>query len=238
MAALLNTAWPIPQTHMEMKDIEPQLEPQPISDAALVQLAKIGDTAAFERLIKRNYQFCLSKAYSILRDRGDAEDEVQNACAQAWTHLWQFQSHGSFGGWLSRIVSNQCLMRLRERKGARLISVDEVFDTDGTFRLEVVDQRALPEEVVAEDQVTRVLFQEINRVPRLLREALVMRYLRQLTMRDIAAHLGISIPAAKSRLMRARIELKQRLAKHQGDTGCSTLFRRSGRPQATYVRAN
>jgi RNA polymerase sigma-70 factor (ECF subfamily) len=238
MAALSMTVWPIPPTSKETtKSLGPQLEPPPIPDAALVDAAKMGDRAAFERLIKRKYQFCLSKAYSILRNRADAEDEAQNACAQAWTHLWQFQRQGSFDGWLSRIVSNQCLMRLRERKGALMISVDELFDTDGISRLEVIDQRALPEEAVGADEVASVIFQEIHRVPRLLQEVLVMRYLGRLPLRDIAARLGISITAAKSRLMRARIELRLRLAKHQGKTGCSTLFRRSTRPQAAYVRA-
>ena len=120
----------------------------------------------------------------------------------------------------------------------RLISVDEVSDTDSCFRLEVIDQRALPEEVVGDEEVAIVLFQEIRRVPRLLREVLIMRYLHRLIMRDIAAHSGISVPAAKSRLIRARSELKRRLAKHQGEQGCRALFRKSGRPQAAYVRAN
>jgi RNA polymerase sigma-70 factor, ECF subfamily len=237
MTALPSIGSPVPRP-ATWKDFEAQLDPVPILDAVLVESAQAGDTAAFERLITRNYQFCLSKAYSILRNRGDAEDEVQNACAQAWTHLWQFQRQGSFGGWLNRIVSNQCLMQLRQRKSARMISVDELFDIDGAFRLEVIDQRALPEESVGDNQVSKVLLQEINRVPRLLREALVMRYLRHLGMRDIAAHLGISIPAVKSRLMRARIELKLRLAKHHGGQSCSALFLKPGRPQAGYVRAN
>jgi len=233
------TVWPIlQQRENTRRESGPQLVPTPTSEAVLVESAKLGDQDAFAELIRRNYQFCLSKAYMILRNRGDAEDEVQNACARAWTHLWQFQSNGSFGGWLGRIVSNQCLMLLRERRGARMVSVDELFDADGAFRLEVIDQQPLPEEAVGDGQVCSVLLREINCIPRLLREAFAMRYLHQSAMRDIAAHLGISVPAAKSRLMRARTELKQRLAKHQGQAGCSTLFGKPRRGRVAYVRAN
>jgi RNA polymerase sigma-70 factor, ECF subfamily len=203
-----------------------------------VEAAKMGDQGAFGRLIERHYRFCVVKANAILRNRGDAEDEAQNACANAWNHLDQFQGGGSFGGWLSRIVSNQCLMRIRERKGAKMISVDEVFESEGSFRLDVIDQRALPEEVVGDDEVSSLLKREIGRVPVLLREALIMRELGQLGMRDIAAHLNISIPAAKSRLMRARLELRQRLAKHHGTRGAGTLLHKPSRRRAAYVRAN
>ena len=206
-------------------------------DEDLVASAKMGDGDAFERLIERHYGFCLARAYNILRNHGDAEDEVQNACARAWQHLQQFQGNGSFGGWLSRIVSNQCLMRIRERKGARMISVDEVFNGEGSFRLEVIDQRALPEDSLGDAEVSLMLKREIGGVPALLREALIMRDLRQCTMRDIATHLGISVPAAKSRLMRARQELKLRLVKRHGDRGCCALFRRSSIRKAAYVRA-
>ena len=129
-------------------------------------------------------------------------------------------------------------MRIRERQNARMISVDEVFHSEGSYRLEVIDQKALPEEALGDDEVSRLLEQEIRRVPRLLREALIMRDIRQLAMREIAAHLGISIPAAKSRLMRARHELKARLAKHHEGTGCGFLLRKAGRRRAAYVRAH
>jgi RNA polymerase sigma-70 factor (ECF subfamily) len=239
MAAPAITAWSIPQPLFNIPD-DPgiRLTPAQPSDEALVAAAKTGDAGAFERLMERHYRFCLAKAHSILRNYGDAEDEVQNACAKAWNHLCQFQGNGTFGGWLSRIVSNQCLMRIRERKGARTVSVDEVFDSEGSFRLEVIDQRALPEEAVGDDEVSRMLNLEIRRVPPLLREALILRDLRQFAMRDIAAHLGISVPAAKSRLMRARQELRLRLAKHHGGRGCGTLLHKSGRRPAAYVRAN
>src|SRR3984957_15453452 len=165
----------------------PATAPGPIvpSDATLVSSAQKGDVGAFEQLIQRHHRFCLSKAYSLLRNRSDAEDEVQNAWMKAWTHLWQYQGEGSFGGWLSRIVSNQCLMRIRERSGARLISVDEVFESEGSFRLEVIDQRALPEEMVGDDEVSRMLIKEIPRVTALLRQALIMRDLRHLAVRDM-----------------------------------------------------
>lgn len=197
----------------------------------------MGDTGAFAELIERHQRFCLSKAHSILRNRSDAEDEVQSSWVQAWTHLESYQGHGSFGAWLNRIVSNQCLMRLRKAKFAPMTSVDEVFDAEGSYRLEVIDQRALPEQVVANDEVSRVLNREIRGVPHLLREVLVMRDLRQLLMRDVAANLGITVPAAKSRLMRARIELKKRLEKHGGVRGCDLLLQRSGGRKAAYVRA-
>jgi len=207
------------------------------TEDALVASAKMGDTVAFERLIEPHYRFCLAKAYTYLRNHGDAQDEVQNACAKAWQFLHQFQGEGSFGGWLSRIVSNECLMRIRERKGTRTISVDEVFESEGSFRLEVIDQRALPEDSVGDEEVSRMLNQEIRRVPVLLREALIMRDLHHFTMRDIAEHLGISVPAAKSRLMRARQALRMRLTKKHGERGCRVLLRRPSRRKAAYVRA-
>ena len=208
-----------------------------VTDEALVAMAKTGDEAAFELLIERHYRFCLAKAYTILRNHGDAEDESQNAFAKAWQYLHQFKGDGSFGAWLSRIVSNECLMRIRERKGARMISVDQLFEWEGSFRLEVIDQRALPEDSVGDAEVSHMLNREIGRVPARLREALVMRDLRQCSMREIAAHLGISVPAAKSRLMRARQTLRARLTKHYGDQGRYALVRHSSRRLAAFVRA-
>jgi RNA polymerase sigma-70 factor, ECF subfamily len=239
MAARALTAWSIPKPLFNIgNDLETRPAPAQPTDEALVASAKMGDAAAFERLIERHYRFCMAKALSILRNHGDAEDEVQNACAKAWKHICQFQGDGTFAGWISRIVSNQCLMRIRERQNARTISVDEVFHSESSYRLEVIDQRALPDEALGDDQASRILHQEIRRVPPLLREALIMRDIRQFAMREIAAHLGISIPAAKSRLMRARHELKLRLAKHHDGAGGGPFMRRASRCRAAYVRAH
>jgi RNA polymerase sigma-70 factor (ECF subfamily) len=227
-----------PPPPIATKDFNARADQEAPSDDALVELARMGETDALAKLIERHYRFCLSKAYSILRNRGDAEDEVQTAWMQVCTHLDAYRRQGSFSAWLGRIVSNQCLMQLRKARQVPLISVNQVFDSEGSFRLEVIDQRALPEEVLGDSEVSRVLIKEIRAVPPLLRDVLVMRDVRHLFMRDIAATLGISIPAAKSRLMRGRLELRQRLAKHHGDRGCGILLQKPGRKRSAYVRAS
>jgi RNA polymerase sigma-70 factor (ECF subfamily) len=100
----------------------------------------------------------------------------------------------------------------------------------------VIDQRDLPEDIVGDGQVLRVLLREIRAVPPLLREVLVMRDLSHVAMAEIAGKLGISIPAVKSRLMRARLELRRRLEKHYGENGGGTLLHRSARRRVAYLQ--
>ncbi len=127
-------------------------------------------------------------------------------------------------------------MRLRKRKLTPVMSIDQVFDVEGSFRMDLVDQRDLPEDIVGRDEVSRVLTKEIRGVPPVLREVLVLRDVADVAMRDIAGDLGLSIPAAKSRLMRSRIELRRRLAKHYGKKGGGTLTHKATRPQVAYAR--
>ena len=117
-----------------------------------------------------------------------------------------------------------------------MTSLDEVLDSEGPFQLEVIDPQARPDQAVENDEVLALLNKEINELPPLYREVVVMRYLRQREIGDIAADLGISVPAVKSRLMRARLELKVRLEKHHGGNGCALLPRKPGEPLAAYVR--
>jgi RNA polymerase sigma-70 factor, ECF subfamily len=211
--------------------------PKWISDDVLVESAKKGDADAFGLLMDRYSGLCFTKAYSILRNTGDAEDEVQNAWLQAWTHLGSYQVQGAFSGWLHRILFNQCMMRLRRKKSTPVMSIDQVFETGSTFRLDLIDQQDLPEDIVGNDEVSRVLTKEIRGVPPVLRKVLIMRDVAKVPMRDIAGDLGISVPAAKSRLMRSRVELRRRLAKHYGKKGGGTLTQNATRQQIAYSRA-
>ncbi|MBC8167069.1 MAG: sigma-70 family RNA polymerase sigma factor [Bryobacteraceae bacterium] len=193
------------------------------SDEALVTLAQRGDNQAFAALLQRHYSSCEKLAYSILRDRSDAEDEVQNASWKAFEHIGQFQQDSKFSTWLTRIVVNQCLMKLRQTRRSRLVYLEDSA-TEDQRAFDLPSTTASPEQTMARTEVAAVLENEIKRIPPLLRNVFLLRDVQQMPMPDVASKLGISVAAAKSRLLRARIELRQRLEKHMGRLGPATLL--------------
>lgn len=193
-------------------------------DAELVPRAQGGDEAAFTELVNRHYQSCLKLARSILRDREDAEDEVQNAYTKAFLHLNGFEGNSRFSTWLSRIVVNQCLMRLRQLRRAQFTYLDDPGADDNLPKFELHDPAETPEQAFARTEVAMVLQLEVNRIPPLLRKPLLLRESLRLPLAEVAKRLEISEAAAKSRLIRARRELKLRLMKHHGRLGPATLL--------------
>lgn len=194
-----------------------------VEDDALVCLAQDGDNDAFAELIERHLPTCKRLAMSILRDKQNAEDEVQNACWKAFEHINQFNKDAKFSTWLSRIVVNQCLMRLRKERRARFLYLDDGVQGEEIATLDLPDESPTPETALAQSEIGQILEQEIRRIPPLLRDVFVLREVRELPMPDVAKQLGISVAAAKSRLLRARLELRGRLSKHTGRLGLATL---------------
>ncbi len=194
-------------------------------DVDLVTAAQAGDHLAFSELIRRFQPSCLKTAMSILRDRQDAEDEVQNALWKAFEHIRQFQHEAKFSTWMSRIVVNQCLMVLRQRRRARLVYVEDVAAGEEESRpFDLRDLRETPEVRFGNVEIGAVLRKEIARIPPLLRRVFLLREVQELPMTVVAQQLGISVAAAKSRLLRARMELRNRLHKYQGRHGEATLM--------------
>jgi RNA polymerase sigma-70 factor (ECF subfamily) len=206
---------------------------QKATDEQLVLLAKGGDASAFSELINRHSAICLKRALLMLRNRSDAEDEVQNAFAKAFQSLDGFRSEGPFSAWLCRIVQNQCLMLMREQRQAGFVPVDAM--TQSNARLELVDQLPDQEDELGTRQVDSLLRREISRIPPLMRNVILLRDVEGLPMPEIAAKLGLSVPAAKSRLMRARREMRARLAKHFGHRGPRTLMNKAIHHKAEYT---
>jgi RNA polymerase sigma-70 factor (ECF subfamily) len=201
----------------------------------LIASARQGDAAAFGELIKRHYASCLKRASSLIRNLTDAEDEVQNACWKAFERLAQFRGEGTFSAWLSRIVENQCLMRIREDRQAHFLYLDQSSETN--VRVELVAQVPGPEDELGDQQLENLLRLEISRIPPLLRNVMMLSDVERLPMPDVAARLGLSVPAAKSRLGRARSELRTRLRKHCGQKGLSTLTYKPRYGRLAYARS-
>ena len=206
-----------------MQNHRSQAELSSLPDEELVTLAQAGSNDAFATLIDRHYRACEKLACSILRDRQDAEDEVQNACWKAYENIGKFQQDSKFSTWLTRIVVNQCLMRLRQMRRSRLVYLEDTVSEDAR-PVDVVEPSASPEQVLAKTEVAGVLRNEIRRIPPLLRNVFVLRDVQQRPMQEVAEELGISVAAAKSRLLRARQELRMRLQRHEGKLGPATLL--------------
>jgi RNA polymerase sigma-70 factor (ECF subfamily) len=201
-----------------------------LSDPELVEAARLNDRDAFGELVRRHHQMCVNLAASILRDRGEAEEETQNACWKAFKHLDQFHGEAEFSAWLFQIVENQCLMLMRRRRRVQFVRLDEHFPERGNESLQLPAAGVDPEGQVGSSEIRRVLHTEYRHIPPLLRSVILLRDVKQMPMSDLAKQLGITVAAAKSRLLRARIELRHRMLRHCGQTGIWTLMARVAAP--------
>lgn len=189
----------------------------------LVGLARQGSEPAFTELMRRTRLSSLKLAYSILRDVPEAEDQVQNAYWKAYQHISEFHGDSKFSTWLTRIVVNQCLMRLRQSRRARLVHIDDIAMGEERGTLDLLDPSKSPEEKLGGMEVAEVIEKEIRRIPPLLRKAFILREVNDLPIPEVAERLGISVAAAKSRLLRARQELRSRVVRHCGRSGLASL---------------
>jgi len=184
-------------------------------DLALVQSAKDGDIAAFEQLIKRYDRNVFRIAQHITQNREDAEDVVQDAFLKAYQNLKQFQGNSKFYTWLVRIAVNEALMKLRKRKSSKTVSMDEDVETeDGSVPREVADWSPNPEQLFRQAELSDILAKTIQGLPTGFRTVFVLRDVEGLSTEETAETLGLSVPAVKSRLLRARLQLRERLSRY------------------------
>jgi RNA polymerase sigma-70 factor (ECF subfamily) len=189
---------------------------QPATDElALVRAAKKGDMAAFEQLVKRYDRNVFRIAQHITQHREDAEDVVQEAFLKAYEHLPQFQEQSKFYTWLVRIAVNEALMKLRKRRPERTVSLDQDIETeDDAIPREVADWSPNPEQLYDQGQLRDILARTIQGLPATFRTVFVLRDVEGLSTEETAEALHLSIPAVKSRLLRARLQLRERLSKY------------------------
>ena len=189
---------------------------EPVSDElVLVRAAKAGDISAFEQLVRRYDRNVFRIAQHITQNREDAEDVVQDAFLKSYENLKNFQEQSKFYTWLVRIAVNEALMRLRRRRPERMVSLDEDVKTEeDSMPREVADWTPNPEQQYSQAELREILTKTIQGLPSSFRTVFVLRDVEGLSTEETAEALDLSIPAVKSRLLRARLQLRERLNKY------------------------
>src|SRR5512146_2552487 len=198
-----------------MEAIESRVGEPTNDEAVLVSAARKGDIGAFEELVRRYDRNVFRIAQHITQNREDAEDVVQDAFLKAYQNLGQFQGQSKFYTWLVRIAVNEALMRLRRRRPERMVSLDEDVKTEeDTMPREVADWSPNPEQLYTQSELRDILTKTIQGLPSSFRTVFVLRDVEGLSTEETAEALALSIPAVKSRLLRARLQLRERLNKY------------------------
>jgi RNA polymerase sigma-70 factor, ECF subfamily len=201
--------------------IRNEADPAALEEIALVDLARGGDLAAFSELVRRYERRVYRTARHIVQNDEDAEDVLQEAMLKAFEHLDSFQGNSKFYTWLVRIAVNESLMKLRKRKSDRTVSLDESIETDEepiVREIAVWDDN--PEQRYSQTELREILDKAIDSLKPIFRTVFILRDVEELSTEETAEILGLSIAAVKSRLLRARLQLRERLTrtfKRKGD---------------------
>ncbi|HEV8384201.1 MAG TPA: sigma-70 family RNA polymerase sigma factor [Candidatus Acidoferrales bacterium] len=183
-------------------------------EGTLVAQAKSGDTRAFEELVSRYERKIFRLAMNITQNKEDAEDVMQEAFLKAYAHLDNFQGDSRFYTWLVRIAVNEGLMKLRKRRPGQ-ISIDEQIETDDDFvARELEDWGPSPEQRYAQSELQEILRNAIGELDPSFGIVFALRDIEDLSTEETAEILGLSVPAVKSRLLRARLKLRQKLNRY------------------------
>jgi RNA polymerase sigma-70 factor (ECF subfamily) len=179
-------------------------------DFALGQRVLAGDHRCFETLVRRHERRVFRVALAVLGNIEDAEDAMQETFIKAFRYLQQFRGESRFTTWLTRIAVNEALQKRQARK------VSDSFDESHEEGEKPLPRRfepwtANPEQLYGKQELRRLVEAAIQALPPIYREALVLRDVEEMSAEETAEALGIKVPALKSRLLRARLMLRESL---------------------------
>ena len=186
------------------------------NEATLVAEARAGNAEAFTTLVHQYDRNIYRLALNITGKQEDAEDVLQEAFLKAYTHLDRFQGNSRFYTWLVRIAVNEALMKLRKRRGDRTVSLDEPIVTSDNDLMprEIEDWGDNPEQRYAKTELQEILNEAIETLEPQFRTVVVLRDVENFSTEETAEVLGLSVPAVKSRLLRGRLKLRDRLNRY------------------------
>jgi len=181
-------------------------------ETALVTQARQGDSEAFNGLAERYQRNIFRLAQNITQNREDAEDVLQETFLKAYEHLPEFHGDSKFYTWIVRIAVNEALMKLRKRKWDKTVWLDEPINTgEDSVAREIAVWEDNPEERYSKEELHDILDKAVNGLAPPYRTVFVLRDMEGLSTEETAEALELSVPAVKSRLLRARLQLRDKL---------------------------
>ena len=180
-----------------------------LPERVLVAKAQSGNEEAFTELVRRHSGQVYGLSLNMLRNREDAEDNLQNVLVKAFHNIARFEGNSQFSTWLVRIAINEALMRLRKRNSERISDYQSVNESDVETRFpEIEDTRQDPERQYMSKELARKAFRGLNPS---LQDTFILQKAEGWTNRELAQALGITVSTVKSRVFRARVRLRQQL---------------------------
>jgi RNA polymerase sigma-70 factor (ECF subfamily) len=184
-------------------------------DIELVQSAKRGDISAFEELVRKYDRKVFRIAVNITHNIEDAQEIVQSAFFKVYTHLDRFEANAKFLTWLTRIAVNESLTKLRRlRSQGHEISFDSENSSGERLQLTFSDWHPNPEQLYSHSEFLELLRHALDELSPALRVVFVLRDIQGLSYDETAAVLKLETTAVKSRLYRARLQLREKLSNY------------------------
>jgi RNA polymerase sigma-70 factor (ECF subfamily) len=186
-----------------------------LEDRALLGRAQDGEVEAFESLVERHKDRLYGLALRMTRSEADAAEVVQDTFLAAYQNLKRFRGEAAFGSWVHRIAANNALMRLRHQRvveaaGEELAS-PEFTERGSLAEVPEEDWSRRADEKVLDEELGRAIRQATDSLPQGYREVFLLKDVEGMSYEEIAEMMGISVPAVKSRLHRARLALREKI---------------------------
>lgn len=186
----------------------------PVSDEELVRRVQQGNVEAFEELVRRYERKVYNITYRLLGNEQDANEALQDTFLRAYRFMPKFKFKSTFYTWLYRIATNVSLTRLRRRKNVEVVSLDAPLPDTDELKFDLPDTGQTPEEAFTQKRLRERLDRAVQELPEDYRKVVVLRDLQGLSNEEVSRILKLSVPAVKSRLHRARLALREKLAAH------------------------
>ena len=207
---------------------------KPFNEEMLIQRIRNGEHDLFYELIRPYERRVYATAFAILRNEADAEDVAQEAVLKAFKHIRQFRAEARFSTWLIQITVNEARMRRRKAHANMMepIAGRQNEDEEGNYTpRDFADWREIPSETLERNEVRQKLAEALAELGQIYREVFVLRDMEQLSIEETAKALGISTASVKTRLLRARLMLRDLLAPGLGGAWSSKLsFEKGTKP--------